>query len=56
MKSKTIVIIDAQSATAEIYHIPKHLEEAQAEEIEAYYDITSDSEYIYGDLIVNDNR
>lgn len=52
---KKIVIIDASSATCEIHNLPEHLENAQCEEVEEYFNITSDSEYIFGDIIISDN-
>jgi hypothetical protein len=50
-----IAIIDASSASVEIYKIPKHLQNAQCEEIEEYYEINSDSDYIFGELTITDN-
>jgi len=53
--NKKIAIIDASSATVEIHNLPAHLEEAQCEEVEEYYEINGDSEYIFGDITVSDN-
>jgi hypothetical protein len=50
---KKIIIIDANSATVEIYNLPKKLENAQSEEIEEAYEINGDSEYIYGDILIS---
>lgn len=47
---KTITIIDAGTANVEIHKLPKKLENAQMEEVEEYYQINGDSEYIFGDL------
>lgn len=51
---KKIIILDFRTCTATIKLLPNELENAQIEEIEEYFDLNNDCQFMYGDIAIND--